>query len=67
MHKTPPASRVTLELKLEPESEAPAGALITQGGERRPFVGWLELASAIEAWRQAQERAGHTTDRSTTT
>jgi len=67
MKETSPTSTaiLKLELELEGESEAPAGALITPHGERRPFIGWLELASAIEDWRQTQERPGSTTESST--
>jgi hypothetical protein len=70
--KTPATAKATLELELEvgsPESDdsPPAGHLITRDGERRAFLGWLELASFIEDWRQAQQRALNAIDRSTTT
>jgi hypothetical protein len=45
---------VTLELELgaAADSEPPAGALVCAHGRRRAFRGWLELAAAIEDWRQ---------------
>lgn len=58
-------TRATLELDLEPASEAasPAGALLTPDGERRRFTGWLQLASVIEDWRQTHEHEQHPSDR----
>jgi hypothetical protein len=52
-HDTP-ATQATLELETG-TGEAPTGALLTADGLRRAFCGWIELASAIEDWRQAQE------------
>lgn len=43
-------ARATLELDLR--QEAPAGALVALGGRARQFSGWVELASAIESWRE---------------
>ncbi len=65
MDDVTPTSRATLELDLKPESEAasPAGALLTPDGERRAFVGWLQLASVIEDWRQTHEHEQHPPDR----
>lgn len=65
MDRTTPTTTATLELQLQPESEAasPAGALLTPDGERRAFAGWLELASAIEDWRQTHEQPDQPTDR----
>lgn len=42
-----------LELFSATESDTPAGALITAGGNRREFSGWIEMASAIEDWRHS--------------
>jgi hypothetical protein len=57
--------QATLALVPATEGQAPAGALITADGRRRGFSGWIELASAIEDWRHAHERAGnHSEDRS---
>jgi len=62
VHDSPSTTQATLELELKPTSEAasPAGALLTPDGKRRAFVGWLELASAIEDWRQTHEHADPT-------
>jgi hypothetical protein len=55
----------TLALVPGIDGQAPAGALITADGRRHRFSGWIELASAIEDWRHAHERAGnHSEDRS---
>jgi hypothetical protein len=56
--ETTPTTQATLELLVDHESEgaAPAGAPPTLDGCRRAFTGWIELACAIEAWRQAEER-----------
>jgi hypothetical protein len=43
------------KLELELEVDAPAGALVTADGRRRAFTGWIELAAAIEDWRQAED------------
>jgi hypothetical protein len=45
---------VTLELErgTGADSAPPAGALVCAHGRRRAFRGWLELAAAIEDWRQ---------------
>lgn len=42
---------------------------MTTDGRRRAFEGWIELASAIEDWRETQERADtdHPPKRSATT
>jgi len=65
VHDATPTTEATLELELKPESEAasPAGALLTPDGERRVFVGWLELASVIEDWRQTTSTRTQPTDR----
>jgi hypothetical protein len=52
MHPSRPTTQATIELETDIEREAPTGALITSGGRRRPFCGWIELASVIEDWRQ---------------
>jgi hypothetical protein len=48
-----PVTQVTLELEAG-AGEAPKGALLTGDGLRRTFCGWIELASAIEDWRQSE-------------
>ena len=61
MHQEKPTTQATLELQTGIEGAPPTGALLTCDGRRRRFSGWIELASAIEDWRQAQEHADHTT------
>jgi hypothetical protein len=51
-----PTTQATIELQTDSEGEAPMGALLTSDGTRRSFSGWLELASAIEDWRQAADQ-----------
>ena len=47
--------RLHATLALVPgEGQPPAGALIAADGRRRPFRGWIELASAIEDWRTGE-------------
>jgi hypothetical protein len=45
------AFTIHVELDLEPNREPIAGTLSGQDFTARPFDGWLELASAIEAAR----------------
>jgi hypothetical protein len=47
----PRRSTLQATLELFSEGETPTGALITPGGQRREFSGWIEMASAIEDWR----------------
>jgi hypothetical protein len=56
MVKTTRTAEAKLELALE--ADAPAGALVTPDGRRRVFTGWIELAAAIEDWRQAEDSDG---------
>jgi hypothetical protein len=60
------STKATLELSLdserEGEADAPAGALVTADGRRRAFCGWIELASAIEDWRQTNEQTDQHSD-----
>ena len=53
-------AQATLELQFEHQIEVdlPTGALLTPDGERRPFSGWIELASAIEDWRHSTMPTG---------
>lgn len=44
-------ARATLEVALE--ADAPAGTLTAPDWGHRSFSGWIELASAIEDWREA--------------
>jgi hypothetical protein len=55
MHK----EAATLEIAVE--GEPLRGVLTDSRGQGRPFAGWIELASAIEDWRQDTRRAlaGH--------
>jgi hypothetical protein len=46
-------SSISITLELDPNSEQIRG-LLSHRGSRRPFVGWLALASEIEATRQQQ-------------
>jgi hypothetical protein len=62
-----PATQATIELQTDIEGDAPGGALVTSDGQRRPFSGWIELASAIEDWRQAQQHEDQATGRRTMT
>jgi hypothetical protein len=44
---------------VELDRDAPRGALTAAEGYEWTFSGWLELAAAIEAWRQeAAKRSG---------
>jgi hypothetical protein len=52
MAKTTRVAEAKLELELE--ADAPEGVLFTADGRRRAFTGWIELAAAIEDWRQAE-------------
>ncbi len=65
MDDATPTTTARLELDLKPQSEAasPAGALLTPDGARRAFVGWLQLASVIEDWRQTHEHENEAPDR----
>jgi hypothetical protein len=54
VHHDTPETRATLALEAG-GGDAPAGALLTDDGRRRAFRGWIELASAIEDWRQTCE------------
>jgi hypothetical protein len=67
MHYTRPTTQATIELQTDIQGDAPAGALLTSDGKRRRFSGWMELASAIEEWRQAQRHEDQTTGRRTMT
>jgi hypothetical protein len=53
--KTTRTAEAKLELELALEADAPGGALLTTDGRRRAFTGWIELAAAIEDWRQAED------------
>jgi hypothetical protein len=44
-------AKATLELEIQ-KGEGLEGALSAPDGSRRPFSGWIELAAAIEDWRQ---------------
>jgi hypothetical protein len=52
---------VRVVLELDPEGETIQGSLSDALKGHRPFQGWLELASALEAVRKAREepRARH--------
>jgi hypothetical protein len=57
-------AQATLELDAG-SGDAPSGVLLTDDGLRRAFCGWIELASAIEDWRQAaraDEPSGSSSD-----
>lgn len=43
----------TATIEMDLEAAAPDGVITTPNGGHHPFRGWMELASAIEAW-QAQ-------------
>jgi hypothetical protein len=45
---------ISITLELDPCSDQIRG-LLSHRGSRRPFVGWLALASEIEATRQEQD------------
>lgn len=45
----PPARRLILELSADPAEMS--GTIHQDGQPDRPFAGWLELLSALEAWR----------------
>ena len=64
MQHIPSKPRATLELDTNDEGRAPTGALLTPDGRRRAFTGWIELASSIEDWRQAEANVDQSTDRS---
>lgn len=55
MEQVPTSLQATLALVPAMHGHAPSGALITPDGLRRGFNGWIELASAIEDWRQRHE------------
>jgi hypothetical protein len=44
---------VHMTLDLDPAAEPVAGWVAVAGGDREAFVGWLELASALERARAA--------------
>jgi hypothetical protein len=44
--------RVHLELWIDPDSEPISGWVISEGGEKEEFGGWVELTAAIETARQ---------------
>lgn len=46
---------IAISLELDPNSEQIRGILCHRGSRRR-FIGWLSLASAIEAMRQEQTK-----------
>jgi hypothetical protein len=43
-----PPTRAQIKLEVDRESEPITGVLEDERGERRPFLGWIELISAIE-------------------
>jgi hypothetical protein len=47
-------ARATLEI--DPDARSPEGELNAADGLRIGFVGWTELASAIERWREHAAR-----------
>lgn len=55
--------RITVDVDLDPESGAIRGEVRDGEAEPKPFVGWLGLINALEAWR-AEEIAA-VRDRST--
>jgi hypothetical protein len=44
-------NRLVAKLELDPRADAVAGTITGDDGVKRPFSGWMELASAIETWR----------------
>jgi hypothetical protein len=52
MHRQKP---LHASLELEPGAGPPRGALIVGRCRSERFSGWIELASAIEAWRGEAE------------
>jgi hypothetical protein len=55
-------------LVLDPDADRVVGTLTGDDGTERRFSGWMQLASAIEAWRTAHGRdAGGDTTRDTPT
>jgi hypothetical protein len=47
----PDVARLGARLELDPAAETVVGTITTDDGVERRFSGWMELASAIEAWR----------------
>jgi hypothetical protein len=45
--------RFTLELDCD--ADPIAGRLLDEGGESRPFAGWLDLAAALEHFSNSEE------------
>jgi hypothetical protein len=43
--------RLEARLELDPWADTVIGTLTGDDGRERPFSGWMELASAVEAWR----------------
>lgn len=54
---------VVARLEIEIETQAPEGVLIGAGGERRPFSGWIEFASAVEDLRRATRSSGQASEK----
>jgi hypothetical protein len=48
----PGSARAHATLEIDPDARAPEGELSAADGLRIGFVGWTELASAIERWRE---------------
>jgi hypothetical protein len=42
---------VHLELELDATADPVEGCLVMDGGGREPFVGWIQLAAALERLR----------------
>jgi hypothetical protein len=44
-------ARIEARLELAPRADTLVGTITGDDGLERQFCGWMELASAIEAWR----------------
>lgn len=43
--------KLEAKLEMDPSSDTVVGTITGDDGVERPFSGWMELASAVEAWR----------------
>jgi hypothetical protein len=44
-------NRLAAKLEMDPRADTVAGTITGDDGVERRFTGWMEFASAIEAWR----------------
>ena len=56
-----PVTRARTTLELELGAKSPIGTIAADGGDR-PFSGWVEFVSTIEAWRAEASRASERRD-----